>query len=67
MAETMEMRPPDPAAFAAIARLGRAALAWEVLRRDPGYRAAVQRLRAVPDRGTAADPAFAARWGLHFP
>lgn len=58
---------PDPAAFAAIVRLGRPALAWEVLRRDPEYRTVYKNLERVPTRGTAADPAFAARWGLHFP
>lgn len=50
----------------AVGRLGRPALAWEVLRRDPAYRLAVRAV-AVPEQGIAADPAFTARWGLHFP
>lgn len=58
--------PVDPAVHAAVARYGRSALAWEVLRRDPGYRAAFAALRTPPDPGRAADPPFAARWGLHF-
>ena len=57
---------PDPAAYEAIARHGRAALAWEVLRRNPAYRAAYERLASPPIGGVAADPAFVARWGLHF-
>lgn len=60
-------RLPDPAAYAAIAGLGRSALAWEVLRRDPAYRAAYRELNVIPERGAAVDPAFVARWGLHFP
>ncbi|WP_419198227.1 transcriptional regulator domain-containing protein [Novosphingobium resinovorum] len=48
-----------------LAHRGRAGLAWEVLRRDPGYRAAAGALRgASPDH--AAPPSFAARWGGHF-
>ncbi len=58
---------PDPAAYAAIVRLGRPALAWEVLRRDPEYRTAYEALEEIPEQGKAADPAFVARWGLHFP
>jgi hypothetical protein len=53
----------DPAAFEAIARRGRAALAWEVLRRDPAYRAAYAALTAS---GRSVDSAFVADWGLHF-
>ena len=53
--------------FDAIARAGRSALAWEVLRRDPAYRAAYDRLLALPVTGASADPAFVADWGLHFP
>jgi hypothetical protein len=56
----------DPAAFEAILKRGRSALAWEVLRRDPAYRAAHAALGPQPD-GVAADPAFVADWGLHFP
>ena len=58
---------PDPDAYDAVARHGRAALAWEVLRRDPGYRAAYAGLPMRPIPGIVADPAFVARWGLHFP
>jgi hypothetical protein len=58
---------PDPAAFEAIVRRGRSALAWEVLRRDPAYRAAYAGLSALPPTGMAADADFTVRWGLHFP
>lgn len=57
---------PDPAAHAAVLRQGRSALAWEVLRRDPAYRAAYRDLTMIPEGKTAADPAFVKRWGLHF-
>jgi len=57
----------DPDAFEAVVRRGRSALAWEVLRRDPAYRAAYAGLPALPPIGVAADADFAARWGLHFP
>jgi hypothetical protein len=57
----------DPAAFEGILRRGRSALAWEVLRRDPAYGAAYAALPALPPADLAADAAFAARWGLHFP
>jgi len=57
----------DPAALEAILRRGRSALAWEVLRRDPAYRAAYAGLPALPPVDVAADADFAARWGLHFP
>ena len=60
------MAGPDPAAFAAVLRRGQSALAWEVLRRDPAYRAAYARLPTRPAPGIAADRAFVARWGLHF-
>jgi hypothetical protein len=60
------MSAPSPAVLAAVARLGRPALAWEVLRRDPAYRAAFARLRSFPAPAIAADAAFVARWGLHF-
>ena len=59
------MSAPDSAAFEAILRRGRSALAWEVLRRDPAYRAAYAGLPAAPT-GMAADAGFATRWGLHF-
>jgi hypothetical protein len=58
---------PDPAAYDAIVRRGRSALAWEVLRRDPDYRAAYASLPALPPAGVAADAGFVVRWGLHFP
>ena len=57
---------PDPAAYEAIARRGRSALAWEVLRRDPHYRAAFAELQMPPASDMAADRVFAARWGMHF-
>ena len=52
---------PDPAAFEAILQRGRSALAWEVLRRDPAYRAD----QAVAS-GLPPDAAFVSLWGLHF-
>ena len=61
------MTAPDLDAFDAIARRGRSALAWEVLRCDPAYHAAYARLSALPAAGVSADPAFTADWGLHFP
>jgi len=61
------MMMPDPDAFDAILRRGRSALAWEVLRRSPAYRAAHARLSAPPHAGAVADSAFVADWGLHFP
>lgn len=54
---------PDPDAFEAIARRGRSALAWEVLRRDPDYRAAYA---AIVAAGRSTETAFFADWGLHF-
>ena len=51
----------------AVARRGRSALAWEVLRRDPLYRAAFASLPSAPDPNREVDPDFATRWGLHFP
>ena len=56
---------PHPEALTAVTRFGRPALAWEVLRRDPAYRAAYASLK-TPRAGVAADDIFAARWGLHF-
>src|SRR3546814_16765311 len=46
---------PDPAAYEAILRRGRSALAWEVLRRNPAYRAAYADLPVLPPTGVAAD------------
>jgi hypothetical protein len=60
------MSVPDPAAYQAIARRGRPALAWEILRRDPAYRAAYAALPASGDAGAVADANFVAQWGLHF-
>lgn len=57
----------DPAAFGAIVRRGRSALAWEVLRRDPAYRAAYAGLPALPRTGVVTCADFVAHWGLHFP
>lgn len=56
----------DQAAYEAIAVRGRSALAWEILRRDPGYRAAHARSRPLIQAGRAVDRDFTARWGLHF-
>jgi len=52
----------EPAPYAAIAGLGRAAAAWEVLRRNPDYQADF-----TAWRDCGGQRAFAARWGLHFP
>ena len=56
----------DPAAYEAIATRGRSALAWEILRRDPGYRAAYSGLHSADGVGRAVNAGFAAQWGLHF-
>ena len=57
---------PDPDILQAVRRRGRSALAWEVLRRDPGYRADYCSL-ALPLVGdAAADAPFVSHWGLHF-
>lgn len=60
------MAGPDRLAFAAVMQRGRAALAWEVLRRQTDYRTAYAELPGQPAAGIAADPAFVTRWGLHF-
>jgi hypothetical protein len=57
----------DSDTYSAVLRQGRSALAWEVLRRDPAYRAAYRDLPAIPACGVAAEPEFVCRWGLHFP
>lgn len=54
----------QPAAYAGIAAGGRAALAWEVLRRDPRYDQMSQLVEQQV--GQAAPDAFVVRWGLHF-
>lgn len=41
-------------------------LAWEVLRRNPAYRADFATWAALPAT-ERADHDFAARWGVHFP
>jgi hypothetical protein len=62
----------DPRGYAAIGCAGRTGLAWEVLRRDPAYRAVAPHRRVGPvtvggpillDAAAGAHPA---RWGLHF-
>ena len=58
---------PFPDMSEAIVRLGRPALAWEVLRRDPAYRAEVESGLGEIARPMTADRVFTARWGLHFP
>lgn len=63
----MTAAPVDPEAHDAVRRLGRSALAWEVLRRDPAYREAFRALSSKPEELVAIAPAFTARWGLHFP
>ncbi|APR52116.1 transcriptional regulator domain-containing protein [Sphingomonas koreensis] len=55
----------DADAYAPALAGGRPAIAWEVLRRDPAYRADY----VARGCGGAADDraaAFAADWGLHF-
>ncbi|MGW8201240.1 transcriptional regulator domain-containing protein [Sphingomonas bisphenolicum] len=49
-----------------LARCGRAGLAWEVLRRNPAYRTAVQALAGTKCSGKAASQDFTTTWGLHF-
>ena len=53
----------DAGAYAPVLDGGRPALAWELLRRDPAYRAGFAACGSV-----ASDRAkvFAAEWGLHF-
>lgn len=48
-----------------LARSGRAGLAWEILRRDPAYGAAVE-TGAGRSASDTAPAAFTTRWGLHF-
>ncbi|WP_370059796.1 transcriptional regulator domain-containing protein [Novosphingobium sp. P6W] len=55
----------------ALSRRGRGGLAWEVLRRDPAYRAAWKASDAGrtsgDDRQVGSGTVFTAReWGLHF-
>src|SRR3546814_11415858 len=58
---------PEPAAYEAILRRGRSALAWEVLRRNPAYRAAYAALPVLPPTGVAADADFEEDLGPPFP
>lgn len=58
---------PVPDMSEAIVRLGRPALAWEVLRRDPVYREAFAAWSGDNVRFMTTGRAFTARWGLHFP
>mgnify|MGYP006408355523 CR=1 FL=1 len=60
------MTRPGRAAYEAVMRRGRPALAWEVLRRDPAYCTAYDGLAAISPSETAVDAIFAAKWGLHF-
>jgi hypothetical protein len=57
---------PDLAAYDAVMRWGRMALAWEVLRRDPAYIADYAAHVFSGAFDAPANGAFAARWGLHF-
>ncbi len=57
----------DSEALATVRQQGLPALAWEVLRRDPAYSAAYQTWCERSERQDLVDPAFVARWGLHFP
>lgn len=59
--------PEDRRDFQTIARRGRSPLAWEVLRRDPAYRAAHAVMPKPAAADVAASRAFTMRWGLHFP
>ena len=55
----------DAAAYAPLLEADRSVLAWEWLRRDPGYRAAAERALARASALRAHDPREARRWGLH--
>lgn len=59
--------PLDVEAHATVSRLGRPALAWEILRRDPTYRQAYKGLSLKREGSEAVDPFFSTRWGLNFP
>lgn len=58
---------PAPSSYHAIARLGRSALAWEVLRRDPAYCEAYASLSECDVADDHVRAEFVSRWGLHFP
>lgn len=53
----------DASAYAPLLEADRSILAWEWLRRDPGYRAAATSARGQD--GRSAGDRRAARWGLH--
>lgn len=55
----------DPGAYAPAFAGGRPAIAWELLRRDPAYRADYA-AQATGGAAHAAVADFAADWGLHF-
>jgi hypothetical protein len=55
----------DADAYAPVLAGGRPAIAWELLRRDPGYRADHGALASV-DAGDDQAATFATKWGLHF-
>ena len=57
---------PYSAPYRAILRYGPSLLAWEVLRRDPGYRLAYAEQRVNDLAGAAANDNFVNQWGLHF-
>lgn len=54
----------DAAAYAPLLHADRSFLAWEWLRRNPGYRAAAERASKTPST-LLADAAEAESWGLH--
>ena len=60
-------QPLNSEAHAVVRRLGRPALAWEILRRDPASREAYRGLSLKREGSEALDPLFSTRWGLHFP
>lgn len=57
----------DDPAYAAIALIGPPALAWEVLRRMPGYGLDYMRYRQGYAGDDAEHAAFSRLWGVHFP
>lgn len=62
----------DPAPYRALLQCGRRGLAWEVLRRNPGYDKEVHDSREYRRHQTGpiivkgANSGIATRWGLHF-
>ena len=55
----------DRAAYDVISTLGRYALAWEVLRRDPVYRRFAS-ANVLTAETTAGELGASGDWGLHF-